>query len=261
MDLRLTFNEDPQNYDQLRPTYTAELFEDIIHYSELTDSKSALEIGIGTGKATLPFLKTGCKVTAVELGKNLAEYVKQKFSEFSNFEVMNLDFEQYTAEGNTYDLIYSATAFHWIPQELGLTKVYRLLAPGGTIALFWNHPFVGRDDDKLHQAIRKAYAKYRPPEKKLTEFDESSLKPYTDTLSAYGFKEVRAKIYRQTRQLNAQEYISLLNTYSDHRALEIEVKAGLEHDIALSIDKFGGLITIYNTIDLYLAKKPVTIIR
>ncbi|MFD1175881.1 class I SAM-dependent methyltransferase [Paenibacillus puldeungensis] len=261
MDLRLTFNEDPQNYDQLRPSYVTELFDDIIHYSELTNSKSALEIGIGTGKATLPFLKTGCKVTAVELGKDLAEYVKQKFSEFRNFEVINLDFEQYTAEGNQYDLIYSATAFHWIPQELGLTKAYSLLTPGGTIALFWNHPFVGRGDDALHQEIRKAYAKYRPPEKTLTEFDESSLKPYTDALSTYGFKDVRAKIYRQTRQLNAQEYISLLNTYSDHRALEEKVKAGLEYEIAQSIDKFGGLITIYDTIDLYLAKKPLTIMR
>lgn len=56
-DLRLKFNEDELNYDRFRPTYVAEMFNDIINYSELNSLKKALEIGIGTGQATLPILK------------------------------------------------------------------------------------------------------------------------------------------------------------------------------------------------------------
>jgi len=70
MDKRYIFNEDPNNYDRYRPTYCKELFDDIIKYSELNEQKKAIEVGIGTGQATKPFLMTGCDVTAIELGWN-----------------------------------------------------------------------------------------------------------------------------------------------------------------------------------------------
>jgi len=79
MKNRLSFNEDAANYDKWRPRYTKEMFEDIIRYSDIGAGKQALEVGIGTGQATEPFLKTGCSVTAVELGKNLADFSKEKF--------------------------------------------------------------------------------------------------------------------------------------------------------------------------------------
>lgn len=81
MDLRLTFNMDAQSYDRFRPRYTAELFEDVvIGYSNIDENATALEIGIGTGQATLPFLKTGCAVTAIEIGGRLAQFYREKFS-------------------------------------------------------------------------------------------------------------------------------------------------------------------------------------
>jgi hypothetical protein len=54
MDKRLTFNEDPANYERYRPRYCKELFDSIIEYSRINQTKKALEIGIGTGQATLP---------------------------------------------------------------------------------------------------------------------------------------------------------------------------------------------------------------
>ncbi|MCQ1530482.1 class I SAM-dependent methyltransferase [Lutispora saccharofermentans] len=259
MDLRLKFNEDVLNYDRWRPTYGTKIFDDIINYSKINSTKKALEIGIGTGQATLSILQTGCKVTAVELGNNLAEYVKQKFMTFSNFEVKNVDFESFISGQNQYDIIYSATAFHWIPQDLGLTKAHGLLKPGGTIALFWNHPFVNRKNDPIHEEIRKAYNKYMPSDENPIEFDGSTCKRYEDNLLAYDFIDVTTKLYKNVRTLTSQNYISLLNTYSDHRALPYSIKKGLEGEIEEGIEKFGGKITIYDTVDLYLAKKPLLV--
>ena len=196
MDLRLKFNEDPLNYDKYRPTYSEELFKDIIDYGELNNSKSSLEIGIGTGQATLPILEAGCSVRAIELGEDLARYVKEKFSSFRNFEVQNIGFEDFISDKNQYDLVYSATAFHWIPEDIGFKKVYDLLKPGGTIALFWNHPFVNRDDDKIHREIRKVYRKFKPSDKEPTEFNEDACKKYTQILEEYGFTNIKSKIYR-----------------------------------------------------------------
>ena len=92
MDLRFTFNEDVLNYDRMRPTYVKELYESIIHFSNLDSNKNALEIGIGTGQATLPFLSTGCNLVAVELGEDMARFSKAKFAKFHNFDVINSDF-------------------------------------------------------------------------------------------------------------------------------------------------------------------------
>jgi 16S rRNA A1518/A1519 N6-dimethyltransferase RsmA/KsgA/DIM1 with predicted DNA glycosylase/AP lyase activity len=114
MDLRLKFNEDEANYDKWRPSYVPELFKEIIQYSSINEMKHALEIGIGTGQASLPFLQTKCKLTAIEIGEKLAEYSRRKFAPFNNFEVVSIDFESFCADSNTFDLIYSATAFHWI---------------------------------------------------------------------------------------------------------------------------------------------------
>jgi len=253
MELRLKFNEDAVNYEKWRPTYVAELFHDIIQYAGLNGTKNSLEIGIGTGQATLPILKTGCHVTAVELGENLAEFAKRKFSAFHNFNVIHSDFEQFTPDNNAYDLIYSATAFHWLPQEIGFTKVHRLLKQGGTVALFWNHP---RVIDPMHSEIQKIYQHYKPfGDTSPKEFDESACQQYADTIKMYGFSQVVTKIYHQIRTLRTEGYISLLNTYSDHRALQRDIKEVLEREIANVIAQFGGTINIHDTMNLYLGKK------
>jgi hypothetical protein len=47
------------------------LFDDVIKFSNINQTSRALEVGIGTGQATLPFLKLNCHVTAIELGDEL----------------------------------------------------------------------------------------------------------------------------------------------------------------------------------------------
>ncbi|MDU2659076.1 MAG: class I SAM-dependent methyltransferase, partial [Clostridium perfringens] len=176
MDKRFTFNEDAMNYEKWRPTYCEELFYDIMEYSKLDRNKKALEIGIGTGQATLPFLKTGFDLIAIELGENLAEFSKNKFKAYKNFNILNIPFEDFKCDENTFDLIYSATAFHWIDENIGYPKVFKLLKPGGTLALFWNKPFIGRKDDLLHQKIQSIYEKYKPSKAKPIENDKEHYK-------------------------------------------------------------------------------------
>lgn len=90
MDKRLSFNEDVENYDKWRPAYCDELFKDILAYSQVEKGKKVIEIGIGTGQATKSFLDKGCEVTAIELGKDLAEYSKVKFQEYKKILQCNI---------------------------------------------------------------------------------------------------------------------------------------------------------------------------
>jgi ubiquinone/menaquinone biosynthesis C-methylase UbiE len=255
VDKRFIFNEDVENYDQWRPKYCDELFKDILNYSQIEHGKKVIEIGIGTGQATKPFLDKGCELSAVELGKDLADYTKLKFREYKNFRVHNSAFEDFECQDESIDLIYSATAFHWIPEEKGYPKVSKLLKKDGTLALFWNRPYVSRENDELHQKIQGIYQKYRPSNTKIIENDTEKYNNRFKTIQSYGFKDVVFKLYHLTRTFSSSDYIALLNTYSDHRSMPYNTKEMLENEIREAIIDFGDKLNVYDTIDLYLARK------
>ena len=255
MDIRFVFDKNPENYDKWRPIYLPEVFKDIISYAGITDKKQVIEIGIGTGQATEPFLKTGCKIIAIELGKNLSEFSKEKFKGYNNFKIENISFEDYEGEINSTDLIYSASAFHWIAKETGYKKAFSLLKSGGTLALFRNTPSAGSACDTLHQDIQKIYQKYMPdskhPGNKKINYDNIG-----DEIQKYGFENLIVKQYYNTRNFNSENYIRLLNTYSDHIILPSDIKTRFETEIKKSIENNGDFICIHDTIDLYLSQKP-----
>ena len=256
MDLRFTFNEVTEEYEKWRPTYVPQLFADIMDFSRINQDSSALEIGIGTGQATLPILKTGCHITAVELGGNLAEYSKKKFEAYKNIEVKNMAFEAYECPDNSLDLVYSATAFHWIPDEIGYPKVYRLLKSGGTFAWFRNHPGRDKENEPLHAAMQKVYSKYMPQVGEPVEINEGKCIEISNTIKKYGYVDVNYKMYYRTRTYSAENYVSLISTYSDYLAMKEEQRVLFSNEMKETINSFGGKIKVYDTINLHLARKP-----
>ena len=72
---------------------------------------------------------------------------------------MNQDFETALLEENNYDIIYSASAFHWIPPEIGLPKVYRLLKAGGVFA--WFSGLFAYSQKNMYDEIQKVYSEYK----------------------------------------------------------------------------------------------------
>jgi len=259
MDLRLTFNEVPKEYDRWRPSYADELFADVIRFSDLNKTKKTLEIGIGTGQATTPFLKTGCELTAIEIGDKLAEYSRNKFDEYEYFKVINQDFEKVSLEENSYDLIYSASAFHWIPPEIGMPKVYRLLKKGGIFAWFSVQPAPSQED--VHWEIQKVYEEYsryfkggRLPFNRQQEVREKQLHR-VNTFKEYGFVEITDKLYYGSRTMSASDYATLQSTNSDHRAMPEEDRIQLLQKIEDAINRCSGEFTLADTFLLCMGKK------
>ena len=83
-----TFNTVADTYEKIRPGYPHELYQALFAYAPLDDFRSALEIGIGAGQATLPVLKTGCTLTAMEYGDQLARLCREKFGDYPRFSVI-----------------------------------------------------------------------------------------------------------------------------------------------------------------------------
>ena len=63
-------------------------------------------------------------------------------------------------------------------------------------------------------------------------------------------------MFYRTRTFLAKEYIELLGTYSDHIVIEEKIRTEFFTKIEETINQYGGTFTIYDTIDLQLARKP-----
>lgn len=168
----------------------------------------------------MPILEKGCFLTAIELGDNLAEYSKKKFSKYKNFDIKNMTFQDYECQDDSFDMIYSASAFHWIPEKICYLKVFNMLKSVGIFARFANNPYRDKENDELHIAMQEVYSKYMPSSPPEPEYSEEQCKKRADISKKYGFVDVNYRLYHRTRIFKAQEYISLIGTYSDHRALE-----------------------------------------
>lgn len=107
--LRWTFDEDALLYDRARPGYPESLFDAI---DRVAPGRRVLEIGCGTGQATVSLAARRYAVTAVELGASLAEVARANLVAYRSVEVLNEDFEWWQGPEVAFDLVVCATAWH-----------------------------------------------------------------------------------------------------------------------------------------------------
>lgn len=257
MEFNNFFDINYKIYDKVRPEYPQQLFHDIIEYKPLVSGCRVMEIGIGTGKATQFFIDNKFQVASVEPGPKMAKFVRNKFKDYDDFSCYNMTFEKYMGMNNTFDLIYSGTAFHWIDEKTAYEKSFKLLKAGGVLARFAYH--AGRDSSNpvLSDKLDELYKKYMPSDKEYKPYSEDNARQTTAIAEKYGFTDCRYKMYSFTKDFTADEYISLLSTYPDHAKIEEAARKEFFAEIKKAIKDAGNKITVYYTVDLQLARKPL----
>jgi SAM-dependent methyltransferase len=129
------FDEVPELYDRVRPTYPDELFADLVAITGAHERSSVLEVGCGTGQATRSLAARGFSVTAVEAGQGMANVARQRLGGFDNVAVETSTFEDWDDRGRRFDLLVAAASWHWVDPAVGWAKAHRVLSPGGWMAL------------------------------------------------------------------------------------------------------------------------------
>ncbi len=259
-ELGATFDTEASKYDKMRPGYADELFQAIFEYVKIGEGSRVVEVGSGSGQATLPVLKTGCELTSVEYGENFSKILIEKFGGYKGFKVITGKFEDVNLEDDAYDLVFSATAFHWVPEEIGYPKVYSALKPGGAFARFANRPRNSQNAPELALEIDALYEGYYNKAYDIKSgtkkwFTEEKAKEISQIPAKYGFTDITYKLFYRERVFTADEYIQLLGTYSDHIAIEETIRNEFFSKIAAAINRHGGKIIISDTMDLELARK------
>jgi len=253
MELRKIFDTIPEQFDRCRPRYSEELFQYLIRYAEIRPEKTVLEIGPGTGQATDPILRTGCCYNAIELGEHLCAKMKEKYGSFSNFHIVNDDFITHDFGAQRFDMIYSASTIQWIPEDVAFPKTFRLLKPGGVLAMMLTKSDYKTPDEELYNKIQKVYGQYFRPEI-----------PYThgsfryENASDYGFVEFERHDFCGRREMNAEEYAAFCGTHCDHLVIPEPYKTLFFEGIRDVVADNGDKVIFDDTHVLYLAKKPLS---
>lgn len=251
-----TFDNASIDYDKIRPIYIKEIYDDIFNYKQINSESHVLEIGMGTGKATQPILDTKCHFIGIEPGKHLADLAKKRFQKYENFSLYNCTLQDFVYSNESFDFIYAATAFHWITEEYGYKRVYKLLKNGGIFARFAYHAGIDKGRKVLTTEIQELYSKYMYKTTRSEEYCEDDARKIAEMANEYGFVDVKYKLYYLTKDFTANEYMALLRTYPDHMAIDKSNREKLFNGIYSAINRNGGILTVNYTMDLELARKP-----
>lgn len=265
------FDKEAELYDRLRPSYPRQLFEVLIQEARLALEAKILEIGAGSGQATLPMAEHGYSLTAIEPGQQLAQMARQKLAAYPNVEVLVGKFEDVQLPPHSYDLVYGATSLHWVDPNVLFEKIHTVLKPGGHLGIIYNELVETEADKGFYDMFEPIIIRYGvtsvlragtkpsdlPPAGTLVKTMDS-LQPKFD-IDSLLFDElsfIKTDPPIAFEYSTSDDYINYLRTIShvshlpedDREAFLAEVRDVVENH-------FGGKVTLHFSATLHLARK------
>jgi SAM-dependent methyltransferase len=240
--LRATFDEAAERYDRARPGYPPAVFDDLAELAGVGPGCRVLEIGCGTGQATVPLVERGCQIVAVELGAGLAAVARRKLACFPDARVVVAAFEDWPLPPDPFDVVVAATAFHWIDPAVRVAKAADALRPGGALAVISTHHVAGGDQE-FFTDVQDCYLRWdpatTPPGLRLPTAAQVPIR--SDELDRSGrFDPVVFRRHEWELSYSAAAYLEVLSTYSGHIAMAPDARDGLFDCIADLIERRHG---------------------
>jgi SAM-dependent methyltransferase len=263
-DRRVVFGEAVEEYDAQRPGYPEDLVTDVLAHAGVTGpGRPVLELGAGTGKATRAFAAHGVDLTCLEADPRMAAVLTRNCAALPRVRIEVTEFEQWSPP-HEFALLYCAQAWHWMDPRRRWDLAHAALAPGGTIALFWNGNAVA--DPALHAALAAVDERYglepdRTPHAHLAadiadEVDPDDDWPSHQLAGDPRFTGTTERRYRgRTRHYTTAGYLDLLATMSIYRVMDGALRDKVLADVAQVVDGHGGAIDIVTATDLFLTRK------
>jgi SAM-dependent methyltransferase len=252
--LRTTFDRLAEQYDDARPVAPAEVFDDLVALASLAPGARLLEIGCGTGQATLPLAERGFEIVAVEIGERLAELARRKLAPFPGVEIVTSSFEEWDPGDAHFKAVVSFNAFHWIDPDVRFAKPAAVLVAGGSLAVVGSHLIVHDGVDPVWLALAEDYETVTGKPETRLHVDEARDRSAEFTDGGH-FGAVTRKTYMWDTTYTADEYVALRGTMSMYAELDDCIRDELFERIRLSIEAAGGVVTPTWFAVLYVAER------
>ena len=149
-------------YVQGRPGYPPDVDHWLRTDLALSEGKTALDLGAGTGKFLPYLIATGAKIVAVE---PVAAMRDRLIESHPSVKAMDGTAHTIPIADATLDAVLCAQSFHWFANRSALVEIGRVLKPGGMLGLIWNN----RDADTpwvaAIEAVTAPYERSIPSQK------------------------------------------------------------------------------------------------
>jgi SAM-dependent methyltransferase len=217
--LKVTFDTVADRYHQARPDYPEELYAELVCLAGLRSADRLLEIGCGTGKATVPLAERGFAITCLEPGPRLAATARQNLARYPLVQIVEQGFENWQPSGcKPFDLVFAATAWHWIDPGVGYRQAWRLLRPGGHLAIWAAEHVFPPGGDPFFREIQEIYDEIDDGMPPGTGYFAPGEQPDDRAVIEDSglFTVVAIRHFDWEISYSAQQYIALLDTFSSH---------------------------------------------
>ncbi|MGC9221875.1 MAG: class I SAM-dependent methyltransferase [Solirubrobacteraceae bacterium] len=256
----LSFGSVADLYDAARPDYPEQLIDAVLDYAALPQAATALEIGAGTGQATAQFAWRGLAIHAIEPSTKMVSLMAEKFA-LTGLSV-SLDastLESAVLPSSGYDLVFCATAWHWLAPRRRWEIVADVLRPGGTIAVIYHLPLWRETPlrpalDEIYDTAGAPLAQMGPLLAARPTLRALANEWLTDAPDPARFQDERAMEMSWGVTLTGEEYVELLGTYGDHIGLQSDVRERLFDGIVDLVRSSGGTIDLAYQTFLLLAR-------
>jgi SAM-dependent methyltransferase len=256
--LRETFGSVAELYDRARPEYPAAAFDDLAELAGLEPGARVLEIGPGTGKATIELANRGYAVTGIELSPELAAVGRRNLAAFPEAGIEVGNFETWEPQEAAFDAVVAFSAFHWIAPELRYAKPARLLRPGGALGVVGApHVRLARDDS-FWAEVQEDYDAVVPRPGNQAPPPPGEVEGWVGEFEASGlFEYVTERLQVVALTYNADDYVALLGTFSDNLALPERQRVELFRRIHARVAaQPGGTVTKRHLVTLTVGQRP-----
>lgn len=254
MEESKTFDEVSETYDLYRPSYPDALINKVIEVSEVDSTSRLLEIGAGSGKATELFINRDLNVHCIEQGPNLVEKGCLKFKETNQVTYECIAFQDWEVEEDTYDLVFSAQAFHWIPKPKGYKNLAKTLKQNGHMMIFWNK-YINTGDEvstELSKLLKEHKLLNMLNNKELETFKNRT---YDGIFTTDRFKEIEIFEYPWQSEYSYNDFINFLSTTNRYISLESQEKQEVNVRLMEIFSKYNYKITLNFNAVLFSARK------
>lgn len=238
--LSRSFDGIAKEYRNSRSEYPTDLIDFIINSIPLTQESSVLDVGCGSGQATIDLITTGCNVVAIDPAQRALDLLSQRCEGNSNLRLERTTFEEFEKPNSSFDLIVCAQAFHWLDPDTASKKIANLLRPSGHVMLFWHMQDVpnGSPQAELQTINSRYFSEYptmNPPE---------YARPFLDIMAEnlckdLRLRDVQIREYPWERVYDRSEFLSLYRSWSKFATLPTAKKKLISRDLQTHLDSLA----------------------